>query len=163
MFEEAPIDKPYDEAVNGGVDNGEVRKEVYNGNGYGLKGDDYVSGTRFGDEGRNPIGAGNPKWRGTGVARGYIADDGEVVFPRFNDQRIGRGISSQNRSLADEIRAKYLPPSNALNAPASSNGEIPYKDYRAVANLTGAELGSDLQNRAMAIQAPRIAKLRRGL
>ena len=163
MFEEAPIDKPYDEAVNGGVDNGEVRKEVYNGNGYGLKGDDYVSGTRFGDEGRNPIGAGNPKWRGTGVARGYIADDGEVVFPRFNDQRIGRGISSQNRSLADEIRAKYLPPSNALNAPASSNGEIPYKDYRAVANLTGAELGSDLQNRAMAIQAQRIAKLRRGL
>ena len=163
MFEDAPIDKPYDEAVNGGVDNGEVRKEVYNGNGYGLKGDDYVSGTRFGDEGRNPIGAGNPKWRGTGVARGYIADDGEVVFPRFNDQRIGRGISSQNRSLADEIRAKYLPPSNALNAPASSNGEIPYKDYRAVANLTGAELGSDLQNRAMAIQAQRIAKLRRGL
>ena len=65
-------------------------------------------------------------------------------------------------SLADEIRAKYLPPSNALNAPPSSNGEIPYKDYRAVANLTGAELGSDHQNRAMAIQAQRIAKLRRG-
>ena len=162
IFNDSPIEKPYDESTNGGSDNGEHKKEVYNGNGYGVKGDDYSLGTRFGEEGRNPIGAGNPKWRGTNVAKGYITDTGETVFPRFNDQRIGRGISAQNRSLADEIRAKYLPPSNALNAPPSSNGEIPYKDYRAVANLTGAELGSDHQNRAMAIQAQRIAKLRRG-
>ena len=157
MFEEAPIDKPYDEAVNGGVDNGEMRKEVYNGNGYGLKGDDYVSGTRFGEEGRNPVGAGDPNWKGTGVRTSYMDAD-----PRFGGV-VGRGLTGKELSLADEIRAKYLPPSNALNAPASSNGEIPYKDYRAVANLTGAELGSDLQNRAMAIQAQRIAKLRRGL
>ena len=157
MFEEAPIDKPYDEATNGGSDNGEMRKEVYNGNGYGLKGDDYVSGTRFGEEGRNPVGAGDPNWRGTGVRTSYMDAD-----PRFGGV-VGRGLTGKELSLADEIRAKYLPPSNALNAPASSNGEIPYKDYRAVANLTGAELGSDLQNRAMAIQAQRIAKLRRGL
>jgi hypothetical protein len=157
MFEESPIEKPYDEATNGGSDNGEMRKEVYNGNGYGLKGDDYVSGTRFGEEGRNPIGAGDPKWRGTGVNTSYMDAD-----PRFGGV-VGRGLTGKELSLADEIRAKYLPPSNALNAPASSNGEIPYKDYRAVANLTGAELGSDLQNRAMAIQAQRIAKLRRGL
>lgn len=157
MFEDTPIDKPYDEAVNGGVDNGEMRKEVYNGNGYGLKGDDYVSGTRFGEEGRNPVGAGDPNWKGTGVRTSYMDAD-----PRFGGV-VGRGLTGKELSLADEIRAKYLPPSNALNAPASSNGEIPYKDYRAVANLTGAELGSDLQNRAMAIQAQRIAKLRRGL
>jgi len=157
MFEDAPIEKPYDEATNGGSDNGEMRKEVYNGNGYGLKGDDYVSGTRFGEEGRNPIGAGDPKWRGTGVNTSYMDAD-----PRFGGV-VGRGLTGKELSLADEIRAKYLPPSNALNAPVSSNGEIPYKDYRAVANLTGAELGSDLQNRAMAIQAQRIAKLRRGL
>ena len=157
MFEEAPIDKPYDEATNGGSDNGEMRKEVYNGNGYGLKGDDYVSGTRFGEEGRNPVGAGDPNWKGTGVRTSYMDAD-----PRFGGV-VGRGLTGKELSLADEIRAKYLPPSNALNAPASSNGEIPYKDYRAVANLTGAELGSDLQNRAMAIQAQRIAKLRRGL
>jgi hypothetical protein len=157
MFEDAPIEKPYDEATNGGSDNGEMRKEVYNGNGYGLKGDDYISGTRFGEEGRNPIGAGDPKWRGTGVNTSYMDAD-----PRFGGV-VGRGLTGKELSLADEIRAKYLPPSNALNAPVSSNGEIPYKDYRAVANLTGAELGSDLQNRAMAIQAQRIAKLRRGL
>jgi hypothetical protein len=157
MFEDAPIEKPYDEATNGGSDNGEMRKEVYNGNGYGLKGDDYVSGTRFGEEGRNPVGAGDPNWRGTGVRTSYMDAD-----PRFGGV-VGRGLTGKELSLADEIRAKYLPPSNALNAPASSNGEIPYKDYRAVANLTGAELGSDLQNRAMAIQAQRIAKLRRGL
>lgn len=157
MFEDTPIDKPYDEAVNGGVDNGEMRKEVYNGNGYGLKGDDYVSGTRFGEEGRNPVGAGDPNWKGTGIRTSYMDAD-----TRFGGV-VGRGLTGKELSLADEIRAKYLPPSNALNAPASSNGEIPYKDYRAVANLTGAELGSDLQNRAMAIQAQRIAKLRRGL